>query len=173
MREGCETTRMPPTYYVTRMRKGSMARASMERAPGPARRRPPRIRHGLPTASSCFHGKGSTPTPRARRTPARARTPTASMLTASIRHIPPSGALHRHPVPLRNMRSGLSGAVAGDVQVGERGVVRAAEGRSEPESDQAMATDEGAAARARQARHRRSAASSRCILEYLEDVDFE
>jgi hypothetical protein len=41
----------------------------------------------------------------------------AGPLTASILHIPPSGALHRHPVPLRDMRSGTSGAVAGVIQV--------------------------------------------------------
>jgi hypothetical protein len=104
----------------------------------------------------------------------------ASPLAALIRRVPP-GALRCHPIPLRDDPGRLGQSPESYVQVGERGVVHAAEGGSESELDDQLDRIRGGGD-GRGRRHARSAgatsswrgaAPSRYILEYLKDVDYE
>jgi hypothetical protein len=142
-----------------------MARASMERAPRPARRRPPRIRHGLSTASSCrppmtygFNSDDES-SPDA----GSFLCSQAGLLAASGVSYPPE----HHTVTqflYATCHPGASGAATGVVQVGgscSRRKIRVKAGPSGSDTWRWRRTDKGAAARTRQARHRRSMARRR------------
>jgi hypothetical protein len=145
--------------------KSSMARASMERAPGPARRRPPRIRHGLPTASSRrppmtygFNSDAeSSPTPARARTPKPVRSPPLSCISHPLEHYTVTQFLYATCDPEHLGQSPESSR-----SVREALFVQQKEDQSESRANWigylAVGTDEGAAARARQARHRRGVA---------------
>jgi hypothetical protein len=139
----------------------------VERAPGPARRRSPRAHPSRPTASSrrppSTYGFNSDDesSPDAGSCPYSHGGPLAA---SGVSHPPEHYTVTQFLYATCDPRR-LGQSPESYVQVGERGVVRAAQGRSDQGQSQtnwighvAVATDEGAAARTRQARHRRGVA---------------